>query len=97
MKKPENSNNGNKRETIEVKEYSILRVKVFDNGGVVADIKINGISIYGVRVVEGSKGDFLSFPQRKGADGKYYSIVYCPLSNDDQTMLLNAIERALNE
>ena len=30
------------------------------------------VDIYGVRVVNGSKGAFLSMPSRKGSDGKYY-------------------------
>lgn len=30
------------------------------------------VTIYGVRVVDGSNGVFLSMPSRKGSDGKYY-------------------------
>lgn len=30
------------------------------------------VTIYGVRVREGSNGAFLSMPSRKGNDGKYY-------------------------
>lgn len=30
------------------------------------------VTIYGIRVVDGSKGAFLSMPSRKGSDGKYY-------------------------
>lgn len=97
MKKPESSKDNGSKKTMEIREYDVLRTKVFDSGNVVADIMLNGVSIYGVRVVEGKNGDFLSFPQRKGSDGKYYSIVYAPLSQDDQIMLLNAIERKLNE
>lgn len=37
--------------------------------------------IHGIRVVEGQNGLFVSMPNRKGADGKYYSYVY-PLSED---------------
>ena len=32
--------------------------------------------IHGIRVVEGQKGLFVSMPNRKGADGKYYSYVF---------------------
>ena len=63
---------------------------------ILADLEMNGITIYGVRVVEGKNGDFLSFPQRKGQDGKYYSIVYAPLCEEDQNAVLAAIERKLN-
>ena len=34
------------------------------------------VAIYGIRVVEGKKGKFLSMPARKGSDGNYYSHAY---------------------
>lgn len=33
----------------------------------------NGAVIYGCRLVEGTHGIFISYPSRKGNDGKYYS------------------------
>lgn len=36
------------------------------------------VTIYGIRIVEGKKGKFLSMPARKGSDGEYYSYVYIP-------------------
>lgn len=63
--------------------FKVLKAHKFDNGDVVFDVEINGVSIYGCRVVEGKNGDFISFPQRKGKDGKYYSIAWVKL--DDAT------------
>lgn len=97
MKKPESTNNQTKgRNTIKLTDFAVKRVKMWDNGGVSADLILNGIGIYGVRVVEGKNGDFLSFPQRKGSDGKYYHIAYAALSADDQDSILKEIERKLN-
>lgn len=97
MKKPENRTQGSTQKNAEkVRDFEVLRTKMWDNGGVSADLKINGVSIYGVRVVEGKKGDFLSFPQRKGSDGKYYHIAYFPLCEEDQRAILSEIERKLN-
>jgi DNA-binding cell septation regulator SpoVG len=48
-------------------------------------------------VVEGKNGDFLSFPSRKGKDGKYYSICWARLSEDDQKEIIAAIEKELNK
>lgn len=94
MKKPESKSN---IEGIKIDKYEVLRVVcVGQNNTVLADIEINGIRIYGVRVVEGKNGDFLSFPQTKGKDGKYYSIVWCPLSKKDQADIIAAIEAKLN-
>lgn len=99
MKKPESNGTSQKngeRKTIKNLTFEVKRVHMFDNGGVVADLCLNEIDIYGVRVVEGKNGDFLSFPQRKGADGKYYSICYASLCEADTKAILSEIERKLN-
>ena len=33
----------------------------------------NDATIYGCKLIEGSNGIFVSFPSRKGTDGKYYA------------------------
>lgn len=99
MNKPNSSTTkaATKKNYTKVDSFSVDRVKSFDNGGVVADLTINGIRIYGVNVVEGKDGDFLSFPQRKGKDGKYYSIVWVALSPEDSKDILSEIEKAFND
>lgn len=102
MKTP-NKNGNEKKEvkTMALRDFSVrsARCGMTQDGKswILADLEMNGITIYGVRVVEGKNGDFLSFPQRKGQDGKYYSIVYAPLCKEDQDAILAAIERKLNE
>lgn len=98
MKKPEGNAKGNTqgKKYMEAREYDVLRTKMFDNGGVTFDMELNGVRIYGCRVVEGKNGDFISFPQRKGSDGKYYSIAWANLSPDDQASILRTVERKLN-
>lgn len=59
-------------------------------------VKINGVTIYGCRAVtytdkEGKSKDFLAFPERKGADGKYYKHAFIPLSQEDQQKICDAI------
>ena len=83
MKKPET-----KKNVIEVK-----RVKQFDSGNVICDLCINGVTVYGCRVVESRNGDFIGFPQYKGSDNKYYSHAYCKLSEDEQKELENKIQK----
>lgn len=56
------------------------------------DVELNGIAIYGVSVVSGSNGDFLSFPQRKANNGKYYHVAYAYLSAEDQQKVIEACE-----
>ena len=99
MKKPNsntNSNTNSNKETLKIDSFSVNRVHQFDNGGVVFDMTVNGISIYGCRVVETRDGDFIGLPQRKGNDGKYYSIVWAKFSEADTKDILAEVEKQLN-
>lgn len=50
------------------------------------------ISIYGCRIAAGKKGkNFISFPSRKGTDGKYYSHAYVELSQDEQDEIIDTV------
>lgn len=91
MKKPE------KKSESAVQSVEVVRAKSFDNGGVVFDMTINGVSIYNCRVVEGKNGDFISFPARKGSDGNYYSHAYIKLTEDDTKQIISQVEKALEE
>lgn len=91
MKKPE------KKTKSAVQSVEVVRAKSFDNGGVVFDVTINGVSIYNCRVVEGKNGDFISFPARKGSDGNYYSHAYIKLTEDDTKKIIGLVEKALEE
>lgn len=65
------------------------------NDTVFFDMEVNGVSIYGCKVVEGSKGDFISFPSHKGKDGKYYNHAWIKLSDDDTKEIISQVEAAL--
>ena len=94
MKKPENANaKNNNIEELKIDNYCVKRaITVGKDANVLADVEINGITIYGMRVVEGKYGDFLSFPQTKGKDGYYYSVCWAKLSDKDQADILKAID-----
>lgn len=52
--------------------------KTWTDGGVSCDVslsinKAEIVTIYGIRIIEGKNGKFLSMPSRKGSDGNYYS------------------------
>ena len=65
------------------------------NDTVFFDLELNGVSIYGLKVVEGSKGDFISWPSHKGKDGKYYNYAWCKLSDDQQKKIIHQVEEML--
>ena len=99
MKKPENENakNNSNIEELKIDNYCVKRATtVGKNANGLADVEINGITIYGMRVVEWQNGDFLSFPQTKGKDGEYYAVCWAKLSDKDQADILKAIEDKLN-
>ena len=99
MKKPNrntNSSTNSNKETFKIDSFSVNRVHQFDNGGVIFDMTVNGISIYGCRVVETKDGDFIGLPQRKGNDGKWYSIVWTKFSEADAKDILAEVEKQLN-
>lgn len=98
MKKPETQSKAksSKQEELKIDSFSVNKVHQFDNGNVTFDMTVNGISIYGCRVVETKDGDFIALPQRKGKDGKYYSIVWAKFSDADTKDILAEVENKLN-
>lgn len=98
MNKPntESKAKSNKGEELKIDSFSVNRVHQFDNGGVTFDMTVNGITIYGCRVIETKDGDFIGLPQRKGKDGKWYSIVWAKFSEEDTKDILAEVEKQLN-
>lgn len=94
-------------EFVKLASFEVTRAKEFtrEDGKTwhAADVKINGVTIYGCRAVtyvdraDGKEKDFLGFPERKGSDGKYYKWAYVPLSPEDQQKVCDAIWAKLAE
>lgn len=97
MKKPntESETKKNNQECLKIDSFSVNRVHHYEFG-VFFDMTINGITIYGCRVIETKDGDFIALPQRKGNDGKYYSIVWAKFSETDTKDILSEVEKILN-
>lgn len=94
MKKPEDKNSNQKSI---LKDYSVDHVKMDSKDRVRFALTVNGVTVYGCNVVEGKKGDFISFPSYKGKDGKYYYHVYIPLTDKEQEGILLDVEKELNK
>lgn len=73
-------------------DAKVTRAKQFKDGGVVFDMQVNGVSIYGCRVIESKNGDFVSFPSYKGSDDKYYSHAWVKLSDEDTEAIVKQVE-----
>lgn len=83
--------NTKKTETAK-KEIKVTRAHQFEDGTISIDFDVNGVSIYNATLREGKNGTFVSFPSRKGKDGKYYSYVFVKLSEDDIKTIIEQVE-----
>lgn len=92
--RPNKPATNNERTFTKVDSLRVLNAREWEKGDVTAAIVINGITIYNVRIMQTKDGDheFLSFPSRKGNDGKYYHYVYMALSNEDTEKIIEAID-----
>lgn len=86
--------NTQERQFVKVDSFGIRRANEYDKTGTIFfDLDINGLTVYGCTVAKRKtdESEFISFPSRKGADGKYYSIVYAALSQEDQDRIIDAV------
>lgn len=96
MKKPENVKTDAPAVAHDCSVKNARCISTQNGTMVVADIIVNDVTIYGCRVVESQKGDFLAFPSHKGKDGNYYNYAYVRLSDEEQKKVLADIEKMIN-
>ena len=75
-------------------EIEVTRAHEFKSGDISFDMKVNGVQIYNCTYMNESekiKSPFVSFPSRKGSDGKYYSFVWFKITDD----MLSEIEKGI--
>lgn len=58
------------------------------------DVIINGVTIYGCRIVDGKKGEFVAFPSHKSEkDDKYYNYAWVDLDDDDTEEIIKQAKK----
>lgn len=78
-----------------VESFEILKATNF-SWGCSFNMILNGVTIYNCTVAESKEGKFfISFPSRKGSDGKWYSYVYFRFTDDDMQKILDAVAEKL--
>lgn len=81
--------------------YTISKVREVTDTMVSFQLNINGITIYGMKVVKykskktGSEGMMVAFPTRKGTDGNYYNEVSFPMTKEMSEDIINKVLEAL--
>ena len=99
-----NENKNKKPDFEELKSFEVIRARELTYNGktsVLADLKLNGVWVYGARAVTykdkstGEEKDFIGWPEREGKDKDgnkaYYKVAYMALSAEDQQTVCNAI------
>lgn len=82
-----------KSEETKSRFIKVTRAHQFEDGSIAFDMEVDDITIYNNTLREGKNGTFVSFPSRKGKDGKYYSYVKCDLSKEDVENIIEQIEK----
>lgn len=94
------TNKSNERKTIKVTSMDVQNVRVVEtkNGTelIFLTLVLNGVTINNCRIASGSKGDFVSFPQYKGSNDKYYNYVYAPLSDEDTKTICDKVQEIID-
>lgn len=60
-------------------------------------LRLYGIDLYGMRLVEGEKSTFITASAKKGKDGKYYDNFRVYFAEDAAQAVENAVRKAYDE
>ena len=100
FKTTKNSNFSGSRTTIDLKsvDAEVTNVRQISDSCIVFTLRCKGFSFYSMRVVERkSDGEpFITVPQDKGKDGKYYDRYAVYLSDADQKALIDQVFAIVN-
>lgn len=81
-----------------LESWEITRAHEFEGGNISFDLRINGVTIYGMSLIWNAdrKEYWTAFPSRKGKDGNYYKHVWFPVSDELQKCIVDKIEEMLS-
>jgi stage V sporulation protein G len=77
-------------------DLKVVRLHRFEGEGktkAFADVAIGDYIVKGLRIVQGKDGLFLSMPQEKAKDGKWYNVFY-PSTKEARQSLNDAVLKA---
>ncbi|MBR2155379.1 MAG: hypothetical protein IJ941_00360 [Clostridia bacterium] len=88
---------GKKDQAAQAHKFTVERVHQFDDGGITFNLQVDGfVTVYGCRIYDGKEGKpFISFPARKGNDGKYWNHVFIKLSDEQVEEIAKQVEEKL--
>lgn len=79
-------------------DWDVLRAHEFEGGNISYDLRVNGITIYGMVLVwdPDKKYYWSAFPSRKGKDGRFYKHAWFPIDEALQANIEKRIEELLS-
>lgn len=88
---------GKKDQAAQAHKLTVERVHQFDDGSITFNLMVDGfVTIYGCRIYDGKDGKpFISFPARKGNDGKYWNHAYMKLTDEQTEAVAKQVEELL--
>ena len=90
-------------------EQNRVNMDLWDVGGYVKNVRVvtdsyatftlacRGFAFYNMRLVEGKNGYFISPPQNRGSNGKWYDQYAVYLSNEDKEDIIQTCLKIIND
>ena len=91
-------NSTKKINPIKVYGFAVTRVTPY-NDFYFFDTTLNGVYIYGLKLIEGDDGWFIGFPSKRPSKkgGKWYNYVWAALSEDDAAEIIAAVMERVDD
>lgn len=71
---------------------NVINARVLSDNCIVFGVDLEGISLYGLKLVETKDGErFISMAQTKGKDGKYYNNYFINLSDKQKEDIIKIV------
>lgn len=71
---------------------NVKNARVLSDNCIVFSVELEGVSLYGMRLVENKNGEcFISMAQTKGKDGKYYNNYFINLSDKQKEDIIKIV------
>lgn len=88
----------NEREYMEISDYTVSNVRVLSETAVSFTLKIKGATFYNMRIVESKEGEwFISCPQTKAKNGKYYYQYYLSIDEQAREAIIELVIKVLED
>lgn len=99
MKSKNQQTQDQERAYLNLESFKLLRANPVRGGVVFFDAEINGLTVYGMKVVplKDGSGDFIAWPSYKGQDGNFHNNVFAWLRPETQESILKAVQEKIDE